>query len=449
MSQDRCLMNFKGAVSIAKLAHKTLNVFNSKGTSMPGKVLSKVCPKFLSEVKNHVSGELFVVTGTNGKTTTSGILAQILKEAGRKVIYNSSGANMPNGIITALALGFDTEDDIDNLVIESDEAYLKNVLMQLSFDYLILTNLFCDQTDRYSDPKVTASKIQEAVSLINPNLKLIVNADDPNLDAIGEGREKIFYGLSSVEFYDSDINTAQSQVRCGSCSRVLDYGSRYYSQLGLWSCACGRKRPKLDVSGKAKIFKDYSYLDVTYNDKNYVFKLKITGLYSVYNALAAISAALAAGVGRKYILKALDNYEPAFGREVRLKYKGKDITLYLVKNPAGANETLRKIEGAKGAVLLIAVNDQHADGRDVSWLWDTKFEALADFDNVIYLSGSRADDVALRLKYAHFDTGSLVINNDVKSALNEALNSLEKDERLIILTSYTPLATLQKILKQG
>lgn len=459
-------MNFKQALDYTNKFYRLLRKFNSQGTSLPGKYLRKFYPNFLKESQNYVTSYKFAITGTNGKTTTAGLLAQILKEAQKSVIHNELGANMPNGIATAIALGLynnfkenGEQSSVDNFVIESDEAYLREIFENITFDYLLVTNLFRDQLDRYGELDITRKKIQEGIRL-NPNLKVILNADDPGLYEIEKNigndkllprkkRRVLYFGFENVEFCDFDAksNSPSEVIYCPVCKRPLKYTKRFYSQLGLWSCTCRTKRPRPDVSADVKVFKNYSMLNVRYEGKSIMYKLSLSGLYNAYNALGAIACAYMTQIDRKIIALALDNYKPVFGRAQREIVNGKEVKVYLIKNPTGACEVLRNIKNSKDIKLMIAINDKYADGRDVSWLWDVDFEVLQKFNNRIYVTGSRADDMALRLKYAGVNTGLMVIDNSIKKTFDYALESVEPDEKLIILPTYTALLKLDKIIK--
>ena len=453
-------MKFQQAAKCTNKVYQVLKKLDFGGTSYPGKLLAKFYPKFMREAQNYVTSYKFAITGTNGKTTTSGLLATILKNAEKTVVHNELGANMPNGILTSLALGlnenfvkFGANSCVDNFVIEVDEAYFARVNKQLQFDYLLVTNLFRDQLDRYGEMEATKNKIKEGIAQ-NPNLKLILNADDASLCGIDdiEGMpeiKKIYWGFDKIEFVDYDSRTSSSAevVYCPKCNEPLDYKKRFYSQLGHWHCKCGVERPVADVSADVKVFKNYSFLTIRYEGKTLMFKLSLGGLYNAYNALGAIACALVAGVDRKAIATALENYRPAFGRAETTMVNGREVTFYLIKNPVGATEVLRSVRHLKNAKLLISINDNYADGRDVSWLWDTDFEVLANFPNKIYITGNRADDMALRLKYAGFNPSNMVIDNDIKKTFYYALDEVDCNEQLVVMPSYTSLLTINKMIK--
>lgn len=460
-------MNFLTALKITNFVQYALKVLNRAGTSLPGKVLSKIYPNFLIDCQNYVTSYKYAVTGTNGKTTTAGLLAQILKYSNKIVVHNELGANMPNGVVTAIAEGLyknfkknGVGATVDNFVIESDEAYLQQITKSVTFDYLLVTNLFRDQLDRYGELDITKKKIQEGIRF-NPNLKLVLNADDPGLFGIDENivddyaltenqRQKIYFGFNNIIYkdYEENSNSPTEHIYCPRCSEILKYSKRYYSQLGDWYCSCGLKRPKLTVGADIELYRSYSILKIQYKDINFEIKLGLSGLYNAYNALGAIACALSSNIGKDVIKLAIENYKPAFGRQQHEVIQGKPVVFYLIKNPVGASEVLRGLKNLQNSKIFISINDNFADGRDVSWLWDADFEALGDFNNKIFITGSRADDMALRLKYAGFNPSNMVIGSDIKKTFDYALNSLEINEKLVVLPTYTSLLTLNKTMKK-
>lgn len=452
--------NFNKALKETYKIHSLLKRFNFEGTSFPGKILRQKYKDFLTDAQDYAISDRFAITGTNGKTTTAGILAQILREAEHSVVHNELGANMPNGIATAVALGLykvlknDPVQRIDNYVIECDEAYLATLFNEMKFDYLLVTNLFRDQLDRYGELDATKKKIQSGIEL-NEDLTLILNVDDPTLCDIDlklatGTRKKIYYGIENIQFsgYDKDSKSPSEIIHCPKCTLPLKYDKTFYSQLGKWYCDCGNRRPQPDIKADVKMFPNNFFLYITYKEKSYTFKVNLTGLYNAYNALGAISCALVNGIERRFIDKALENYQPAFGRNQNVYLKKKPATVYLIKNPVGASEVLRGLKNTENTNLLISINDNYADGRDVSWLWDSDFESLKDFNGSIYLTGSRADDMALRLKYAGCDISLMLIDANIKRQLEEAVDRQRPGEKLIILSTYTSLLKLTKLFKK-
>lgn len=445
-------ISFYTALFNAKSINHILHLLKRPGTSLPGYVAMKISKNFLSYISNYCKKDIFTVTGTNGKTTTSGILAHILKTAKNSIMHNEKGANMPSGIATSLAVNYKPLSKFDYAVLETDEAYLTKLYDYLKADYLLVTNLFRDQLDRYGELDATAKKIQNAIEK-NPNLKLIVNADDPMLLALGQNNEKIFFGFEDIK-YESAIPDSLSPaelVAC-PCGENLTYTSRYYAHIGKYFCDnCNFKRPELKYKGYAVIHENYSEIFVKYykNDSEIesVFKTNLIGLYNAYNVLAGICSALECKIEPKTIQQALDTYKTMFGRAEKLNIHGKEVFVQLIKNPTGASEVLRTINYKNTAKILMSINDNYADGRDMSWLWDTDFERLKDFPNNIIVSGIRAYDMATRLKYAGFPTEKIEVIENIKESVEYGLNSIKENEQLLIMPTYTALLEMQKYLK--
>lgn len=450
-------ISFYGALFTAKLINQGLHLIHSSGTSLPGLIALKISKNFLSFLSNYCTKNIITLTGTNGKTTTAGLLAHILKTANNSILHNEKGANMLSGIASSLAVGYTPFSRFDYAVLESDEAYLTKLYNYINSDYLILTNLFRDQLDRYGELDATARKIQEAVDK-KPELTLFVNSDDPMLYEIGINNKRIFYGFENVIYKTSvaeSLAPAES-VSCSHCKSDLSYEQRYYAHIGKYNCVqCRIKRNEPDYKGYAVIYDDYSEIYLKFKDKNQneekelYFKTPLIGLYNAYNALAAISVAVDSGISQDIIQKGLDTYKSVFGRAEKFQLKDRHILVQLIKNPTGATEVLRTVNQNTCAKLLIIINDNYADGRDVSWLWDADFELLKDYPNQIILSGTRAYDMAVRMKYAGFDSSKLEIIGDIKQAVLTSVNSIDKGQQLLIMPTYTALLEMQKFLKKN
>lgn len=452
----------KKAIQLSNLTSKALNLLKFEATSFPGKIVQKVCPEFLSKCNELISHPRFAVTGTNGKTTTSTVLSEILTKSGLKIINNKLGANMPNGIVTALSKGLyerykkTGSIEAEGVVLECDEAYFSVIANKFTFDYLLITNLFRDQLDRYGEMDIAREKIIKGIEL-NPDIKIILNADDPSLSEISEklnynSDKFIYYGITSVDYidYEKTSKSPTDAIYCPNCHEQIHYMKRYYAQLGDWFCRCGTTRHKPDVSARVIVQSDKCLLDVKYKEENHVFQTNLTGLYNAYNVLGAITCALLAGVDSKTIEEALFEYSPVFGRHQKIKLNnGGNLTLHLIKNPVGASEVLRGLKNLKNSRMLVSVNDNYADGRDVSWLWDADFDILKDFQNVIYTTGTRSYDIALRIKHTGFNTKLLEVfdNTDkVTNSVENAIEELNENENLTVLVTYTGLLEINKNL---
>lgn len=412
------------------------------GTSLFGYMVLKICPGFLSYCEKYITDEKITVTGTNGKTTTAGLLSFILETNRKSVIHNEKGANMLSGIANALALAIFPLKRFDNCVIESDEAYLSKLYDNFKADYLVVTNLFRDQLDRYGELDTTAKKIREAINK-NLNVRLFLNADDPIVANFSSNVEPVYFGMDNVSYAYAIADTnAPSEIFSCICSKPLQYSKRFFAQEGHYYCECGYSRPQCKYCGEAEVFEDFSKLKVKVSDKEYNFTVPLAGLYNAYNALAAISVALELGVVAEVIQSALNTYKSAFGRSEKVMLKGRNTMIQLIKNPTGASEVLKTVD--LSSHIMLAINDNYADGRDMSWLWDTDFEILKNVEKPIVTSGLRAYEMANRLKYAGVPVEKIKVIPKVKKALKYVLNSAKKDEKVTILPTYTALLRIRK-----
>jgi UDP-N-acetylmuramyl tripeptide synthase len=426
------------------LAIKVLN--KSSGTSFIGMTMLKICPDFLSYCRKYVKNKAFTVTGTNGKTTTSGLLAHIFEREDKKVIHNVKGANMLTGVANTFALNVRPFKRFDYAVIESDEAYLTKLYDYFNADCLLVTNLFRDQLDRYGELATTAGFIKNAIDK-NPSLTLILNADDPLVTNLGKGRDALFYGVEEVEIC-SDVHkstsNAPTEVFNCVCGKPLKYSKQFFAQQGHYYCEeCGFRRPEPQFKGRVKVYANYSDLSVEYNGKTYEFRVNLIGLYNAYNALGAISCALFAGVDYNTIKTAVESYQSIFGRTEKRVINGHETLIQLIKNPTGASEVLKTVD--LNSNIVIAINDNYADGRDISWLWDSDFEQLKNAQKLVITSGIRAKDMALRLKYAGIEQEKIIVEEDIKSAIELASKSEDSSEKITILPSYTALLKITKM----
>lgn len=409
-----------------------------------GLIVLKICPNFLSYCSKYVRKGIITISGTNGKTTTAGLIASVLEGNNQKVIHNEKGANMLTGIANALSLDILPFKRFDYYVLESDEAYLTKLYDYLPSNYLLVTNLFRDQLDRYGELDTTARKLQEAIDK-NSELKLLLNADDPMVTNLGQERERIYFGFDKVEIMSTAAasHAPAETVNCPSCGESLKYNDRFFAQQGHYYCDCGYQRPQCHYSGDVKIFEEYSILKINSDKGEFEFNVGLIGLYNAYNALAAISLALELGYEQNQIQNSLNSYQSIFGRAERLIMQGHQVLVQLIKNPTGASEVLKTVDLSSN--ILIMINDNYADGRDVSWLWDADFEYLRDAKNSIVVSGYRAKDMAVRLKYAGVDTSKIVVIPKIRHAIEHLLNSLDINEKITILPTYTALLKMQTL----
>ena len=432
------------------------------GTAAPGLVAERIDPRLLDKIASRLPLGSVVVAGTNGKTTVSRMLADILHADGRRVAHNRSGSNLVRGVASALASQADLlgSPRADIGVIESDEAAFPEIVRRVEPTIILLNNLFRDQLDRYGELDAIASRWEPALRQLPAEATVVVNVDDPTLAAITEGirARRITFGLDdhNPNFLLDDIPHAADAKSCRQCGKDLLYDRLYSAHLGAWRCpGCGASRPGLDFGGTAIVLDgvDALHLDVSLgagSNEALPVRLAIPGLYNAYNAVAATAVANSLGVASRTIAKALEGYRSAFGRIERLSYRDRALTLALVKNPVGFNETLRMLTLATDGLsvpTLIAINDLAADGRDVSWLWDVDFEMLCEGSAPLFTTGVRGSDMANRLKYAGVSQERInPLPVDLAGGLDAFVDSLPEGASGYVLLTYTALLGMRRIL---
>jgi UDP-N-acetylmuramyl tripeptide synthase len=450
------------AVAAAKLTGAVIRrLGRGGGTAAPGLVAERIDPRLLHKIASRLPAGTIVVAGTNGKTTVSRMLADILHARGLRVAHNRSGSNLVRGVASAFAAQADLlgSPNAEVGVIESDEAAFPEIVRQVAPSVLLLNNLFRDQLDRYGELDTIAAKWRPALERLPSTATVVVNVDDPTLAAISEGiaARRVTFGLDDRNpgYQLTEIPHAADAKSCRACGHDLVYERLYCAHLGAWRCpGCGATRPQLDVAAAAITLAgvDGLQLEITRSgrpDAPLSLRLAIPGLYNAYNALAATAVAGAFGVADDVIVSALDAYRSAFGRIERVTYRGHALTLALVKNPVGFNETLRMLTMTAGLTVptLIAINDLTADGRDVSWLWDVDFEMLDEGTSPLFTTGLRGADMANRLKYAGLPSDRInALRTDLAAGLDAFVAALPEGSPGYVLLTYTALLGLRQVL---
>ena len=428
------------AIWAAKAAAVAGRMMGKKSSSTPGSIALKICPDFIRIVSKNISRGIVVVCGTNGKTTTNNLLNSALLKCGYTTVCNNLGANMISGVANAFALSCSITGKLkaDYAVLEIDEASARRVFAHLTPDYMIVTNLFRDQLDRYGELDTTISLIDEAVAMAE-GVKLILNGDDPLSAQFGTGREAYYYGISEKVLPQVDESKeGQFCVKCGSEQK---YNYFHYSQLGDYYCEnCGNKRPEIDfdatdinLSGSMKFTVNKSFnIDVNYR-----------GFYNIYNILAVYSALSVMGISTEGFNNILADYKPQIGR-MELMDLGKPVILNLAKNPAGFNQAIQTVMLDKRKKdVIIAINALENDGQDVSWLWDVDFDKLSDETlNTLTTTGMRVYDLSLRFKYAGVNID--LITDNMREAIERALKT--DAEVCYVLVNYSALFSTQNIM---
>jgi UDP-N-acetylmuramyl tripeptide synthase len=414
------------------------------GTTLPGRVLTALAPDAPRRLAGRLPRGCVLVSATNGKTTTCGLLAEVLR--GRvQLARNSAGANLASGIASALAVREAASAELG--LFECDEAALPGLAEQLVPGAIALGNLFRDQLDRYGELELVAARWRELVARLERSTTLVVAADDPLTASIAEGHPAVVrYGIDDPSVALSAAPHASDTRFCVRCGHGYTYRAVYVGHLSDYACPhCGNARAPLDLAARAVNLRglDGTAFDLCHGDEHVRVELALPGLYNVENALAAAALAVVLGEPLKVIADGLGRFRGAFGRFQRLRVGSSDLVLLLIKNPAGANEVLRILPPGD-ATLLFALNDRIADGRDVSWVWDVDWELVAPRLRHVVTAGTRAADAALRLKYAGVDAAAIEVVPDVARALDRVAE-MAAGGTGYVLPTYTAMLELQGV----
>jgi UDP-N-acetylmuramyl tripeptide synthase len=422
------------------------------GTTLPGRVLLRMEPEAIARLGAGLDRGTTIVSATNGKTTTAGMIATLLDADGRRPVHNRAGSNMTWGVATALL-----EQQGHEGLFEVDEAWLPRVAEQLDPSLIVLGNLFRDQLDRYGEMEMLADDWAKTVAERSGRTGFALNADDPLIADLGrdpEGNRRegvLYFGIEDASQALPELQHAFDAKHCRRCGHPYTYARAFVGHLGHYSCPnCGAERPQPEVAATAIELRGMNGSRVTVRTPEGEIRLELPlpGLYNVYNALAAVTTGLKLGVAPERIAAALGEMRAAFGRVETIDVGGTPVSILLIKNPAGANEVLRTLmlESREGGAidLWIALNDRIADGRDVSWIWDADFELLADGVRRVVCSGTRAPEMALRLKYAGWAEEAIEVVPGIERSLDEAVQGAQG--RLFALPTYTALLELRKLL---
>jgi len=425
------------------------------GTAASGLVGAWLQPRLIAELASQLGHGCVIVTGTNGKTTTSLLIAGSARAAGLQPLANASGSNLVRGIASTLALATgrdgriqDAEDQIG--VFEVDEATVPLLLHDLNPRALVFTNLFRDQLDRYGEVAAVAALWRDMLKTAPDGLRLVLNADDPAVASLGEGWGHVtYFGVEDRKLDRGAPDHASDALTC-VCNARLEYAVAFFGHLGHWRCpSCDRTRPKPDVAARFVNLKDgrSARLQLSTADHKGMVDLGVGGLYNVYNALAAAAAAQALGLPSAASVEAIEGVHAAFGRQEAFEVDGRRVELFLGKNPAGLNQVLSTLlldESRKTALFVL--NDGIADGRDISWVWDADFEMAAGRLDRVIASGARAAEMALRLKYAEWDEKTLEVDPNIPRALDRAIALTAPGDCLTIVPTYTAMLTVRELL---
>lgn len=430
------------AIAVGKTSQWALKTFFKGGSSLPGKLALKVDPHILDSLAKDY--QVVVVTGTNGKTLTTALTVNILRQQFDEVLTNPTGANMVQGIVSTFLQAKPKKGQKKFAVLEIDEASLSKVTEYMKPELFLFTNIFRDQMDRYGEIYTTYKMIVDGAAK-SPNATIISNGDSPIFNSIETVNPRKYYGFDHEEDRELMAHYNTDGVLCPNCHHILHYKMITYANLGKYYCPnCDFKRPELDYRLTDMVRMDNVSADFVIDGHEY--GIEVGGMYNVYNALAATAVAEYFNVDPDKIKQGLGYDEKVFGRQEVININGKKCTLVLVKNPVGINQVIDMIGLAPYPFSLVALlNANYADGIDVSWIWDGNFENFADMDIPAVISGGdRHTDMTLRLKVAGIPENKLTETKELPEVI-EKIKELPT-EHVYILATYTAVLQLRKEL---
>ena len=439
-------IKFKSILSI--LTGKVILFFSKHilngGSTFPGAVALKLDKEILRKVSSGYN--VILVTGTNGKTTTTSMLTNILRENNLRVITNSTGANLFRGIVACFIdnYSFYKKNDGAYAVIEVDEANLKFVTEYITPKVITITNLFRDQLDRYGEVYTTLNKILEGVNKV-PSAELVLNGDDSLFNKLSIENPTVFYGFSKPIDANSKIDINADAKFCKFCKAPYQYNFITYNHLGDFYCAeCGFKRSELKyhVDEIQTLHSDFSTVIISGTE----ITISQSGTYNIYNGLCAYSIAKELNISDDVIKNSLNKQDSSFGRQEELLIDDKKVKIILVKNPAGYNQAIDTLcLNSDNFSTLFMLNDNYADGQDISWIWDVEFERLKSLPITdVFISGTRMYDMAVRLQVCGLNSESFILEHDYESLTSKLKNS--SSNNIYILATYTAMINYRKYL---
>lgn len=441
------------AVLACKMARTTIRLLGRGGTDLPGRIALKICPDLLRELAKTVT--TVIVTGTNGKTTTSRMIEQAFIDSGISYFANKTGANLISGITAEFAVHSTLSGKCRSpwAVIESDEAAFKQVGKALNPKAVVVTNVFRDQLDRYGEVTHTLGNIRIGLEGC-PNAVVCLNADD-SLSASLAGdipNEILFYGVNTP-IYKTRVEEVSDAPYCIRCKSEYRYDYVTYGHLGGYRCPkCGYARPVPQVAVEEVLTSDteHSEVVISMDGKRYDTNVNLPGGYNIYNAVSAMAAGKALGLEAEIVSRSLSQFACGFGRMEKFEINGHSLRMILIKNPAGCNQVLNFLTDATEPFLFAAcLNDRSFDGKDVSWIWDVDFEKLAEMGDLltgVYVSGIRADDMATRFKYAGVPTEKLQVFRSYDALLDACMR---QDRPVFVMPTYTAMLDLRAAVSKN
>lgn len=432
------------SIMISKVTIFLTKTLLKGGTTFPGRVALKIDKNILAKVSKGY--KVVLVTGTNGKTTTTSMIYNIVKENGHKVITNNTGANLYSGIVTTFIDNYSFFNKVSDTfaIIEVDEANVKYITEHLTPEVITVTNLFRDQLDRYGEVYTTLTKILEGLPNV-PTSTLVLNGDESLLGDLKLPNPTVFYGFNAILNENKTIEVNADAKFCKFCKAPYSYNYITYNHLGDFYCpSCGYKRAKLKYSVDEILDLTPESSTVKFSDLEVL--ISQSGVYNIYNALNAYAITKELGIEDSVIKSSLESQSSSFGRQEILNIEGKDVKIILVKNPAGYNQALDTLclnKHSFGAAFLL--NDNYADGRDVSWIWDVDFEKLHTLDiDETFVSGMRCYDMAVRLKVAGLNPDNFILEETFEGLTEKIKTS--KSDKIYVLATYTAMINFRKHL---
>ncbi len=440
------------AVAACKFTRSIMRAMGRGATSFPGRIALKIHPGLLGDLSRNV--RTIIVTGTNGKTTTSRMIEQALKDSNLSYFANRSGANLIEGITTEYVVNstLGGKNKRDYALIESDEAAFKTVGGYVNAECVLVTNLFRDQLDRFGEITHTLENIKIGIAK-SPNAVVCLNADCSMTTSLGKDipNEVIYFGVNTP-IYKERVRESSDAPYCIYCKTEYEYEYITFGHLGKYRCPnCGYERPepKIAVSKVLVSDGDHSEIEINAMGEIYPAIINLPGGYNIYNGVAALAVAHVMGFSKKVAVEALSDFECGFGRMEKFMLKETPVRMILIKNPAGCNQVLNFLSNLQEeALFVICLNDKYADGTDISWIWDVDFEILNRIEekmSAILVSGVRGDDMALRLKHAGVPLDKIRLIREEERLLEEITN---QEHPVYIMPTYTAMMDLRGIISQ-
>jgi lipid II isoglutaminyl synthase (glutamine-hydrolysing) len=420
-------MKQKAVLSLAKIVRQALRLKGGHGSALPGYLIEKVDRSFLPKMLAQLPLGVVVVTGTNGKTTTTHMLVELLRQNELRVLTNESGSNLTRGLISTIVERSTIRGKLpyDIAIFELDEAYAPKFTRMVAPELLVALNVMRDQLDRYGELDTTATFIGKAAADAK---KVVVNGGDKLLMSKVQGHKSLFtFGL---------IPTLRTQL-----STEANLYAEKLPKKGQKERKLSAQITKISTTEEKQIF------EAEINDVKFTCGLPLLGVHNAMNALVAVLSAkvLLPKKNEQYLADELRKFQPAFGRGESLKVMGRELTVALIKNPSGFTQNIATFVRPSISAILIVINDNYADGRDVSWLWDADIANLKKFRGPIFVGGVRRFDMALCLKYQGISCE--VIDSDKSAEMMRSVMQSDKwHDHLLVIPTYTAMLAIRKWL---